>query len=189
MNKKEVLTKITILIAVGVLLGFTPVVQAQPPPFIQELDINDNFVLPWVFIEWIEDPPSYSIPVFDFDSSRNLHFRLGAARNVTEKTNDWWPNPPWEYRFYLDGVEYELNRFAIKPDDDTHDPPIMFFWYYIFGPDYFAPGKYHTVKFEFWVKQSYQGDDLNEWRIFVDYDGIYFPEGTEYSFQYDIYIS
>ena len=194
MNKKQIIIKFSVIATLGFLiLGLLPVVQASPPPFIQELEGMDNLAFPWFNGQWIEDPPGsgnyyYSIPVANFNSSRNLHFKMGAGRSIEEKVNDWWPNPPWEYRLYINGVEFELQKYAIKLEADTNDPPVLFYWYYIFGPQYFTPGGEYVVKFEFWVKGPYQGDDLNYWRIFIDYEGIGFPAGTAFSFEYNINI-
>jgi len=193
MNRKALLTRLTILTTLGFLiLGLLPAVQAKAPPFIEELDGANNLANPWFMGHWEQDPITgdfyyvYGNP--PFYSTENLFFRVGAARSIQEKEDDTWPGLPWEFRCYLNGKEVELNRFTTKGDPEMVSPPVLFFWYHIFGPDYFTPGELYTLKFEFWVKQPYQGDDLKDWRIYVDYLGIWFPAGEAFSFEYNLNI-
>ena len=170
------------------ILSILPTVQALPS-FVQDLEGRDNLAIPFFFGEWIEDPQNpgnfyFSYSDYHFNSSRNLYFRLGASRTFEEKENDWWPSPPWEYRLQINGEEIDLKKYGIKADKEVQDCPFILYWYHIFGPNYFTPGEEYLIKFEFWVKNPYQGDGLNEWRIFVDYWGIYFPAGYAFSFEY-----
>jgi len=175
MNKKGLITKLAITATFAILIiGILPTVQAGRPPFVRDLYYENNLVRPWMVNDY----------EMEFDSSENIHFRIGAARSIEEKENDWWPKLPWRYRLYINGEEIDLKRFASKGDKETTHPPVLFFWYHIFGPDYFTPGEEYLLKFEFWVKNPYQGDGLKHWRIFTDYWGIYGEVGTEWSFEY-----
>ncbi len=185
MNKKGLITKLIITATFGILiLGILPVVQAGTPPFIQDLDSKDNLLKPFMDGEWIEDPPGRKYKEWEFDSSRNLHFRYGLGASYYELENDLFPKPPWRYRLYINGEEIDLQRYNLKGDKDIMHPSVWFFWYHIFGPDYFTAGGEYLLKFELWVKAPYQGDGLNYWRIFIDYMGHLSPEGIEWSFEY-----
>jgi len=188
MTKKGLITKLTIIATFGILiLCILPAVQAGPPRFAQELNWSENFLMPWWFGGFVEDPPGnyyYEYAYWEFDSSENLFFRIGAAVSWEELENDWWPKPPWMYRLWINGEEINLQRYAVKLDNDVLHPPVAFYWYHIFGPDYFTAGEEYLLKWEFWVKGPYQGDGFNYWRPFVDYWGIYAPPGTVSSYEY-----
>lgn len=180
MNKKKLVSKLTLgAIIVFLMFCFTPIVQAGVPPFIQELEFEDNFMYPW----WTGDYDH------EFEANEELHFRVGAARTIEERENDWWPKPPWRYRLYINDEEINLQRFAESYDNEFYNPAVCYRWYALFEPNYFDPDEEYVLRWEMWVKNPYQGDGLNEWRIFVDYWNIYgHGEGVAWSFEYTLNI-
>ena len=164
MVRKKPITRFALLTTLVVLIFcMFPTVLAGPPPFMQDRPFLDNLASPWF-------TGDYSM---EFDSTEELYFRMGAARSIEEKENDWWPKPPWRYRLYINNEEIELQRYNSKGNKELDHPSVLFWWYALFEPDYFETEGVYLLRFEFWVKNPYQGDGLNHWRIFEDYWGIY----------------
>lgn len=190
MERKKTITRFAIISTLVVLIFCVfPTVQAGKPPFIQELPWHNNLYQPYYQGEHVEDPPGsgiciYSYGEWEFDSTEELHFRIGAARTIEEKENDWWPKPPWRYRLYINGEEIKLKRYAVPLDNEVFHPAVAYMCYAFFEPNYFEAGEEYLLRFELWVKNPYQGDGLNHWRIWVDYSGIYLPAGAEFSYEY-----
>ena len=157
---------------VVIIICIFPTAQAGAPPFIQDWPLHNNLAAPW-------STGDYEIA---FDSNEELFFKLGAARSIEEKENDWWPKPPWRYRLYINGEEVNLRRYVVKQDKESVLPPVAFYWYALFESNYFEPGEVYLLRFEFWVKNPYQEDGLNYWRIFEDYWGIY--GGGQFCYEY-----
>jgi hypothetical protein len=170
MERKKTITRFAMVTTLVVLIFcLFPTVRAGTPPFLQELPNGNNLAFPF----FIND---YS---WEFDSTEELYFRIGVARTIEEEENDWWPKPPWRFHLYINGEEIKLQRYAIPLDNNIFHPAVAHMCYALFEPDYFTPGEEYLLKFEFWVKNPYQGDGLNHWRPFVDYWGIYGDPGVE----------
>ena len=195
MKKKEIFLVVTTF---GILiLGILPAVQAQQgfPPFVRDLNWWENLGMPFFQGYWEEGDPPYYVYNDDwnqFDPDENLFFRIGFYRLVEERENDWWPNPPWRVHLWINGEEIPLLRFAVptklRPWLPPAHPPVIYYWYHIFGPDYFTVGEVYHLKWELWVKNPYSGSDVNFWRVFVNYDAPYIPSGAVFSFEYDLNI-
>ncbi|MFX0018669.1 MAG: hypothetical protein ACFFAK_07535 [Promethearchaeota archaeon] len=176
MNKKNFLKMSILFAALGILaFSFIPHVNAGIPPFIPQGQMSNNLLLPtFVGESW------------PFSASENLFFAFGWASTEEEIENDLAPKNPWEIKLFINNEEIVLRRYDIFVKDIT-DPEMIknSVWYYIFGPEYFAPGGEYLLRWEFWVKRPYQGDGKNYWRIFVDYGGYIFGvPGLEFRFEY-----
>ncbi|UCC19296.1 MAG: hypothetical protein JSV62_14515 [Promethearchaeota archaeon] len=193
MNKKGLIAKLAIITTFVILiLGILPAAQASPPPFVQDLNPEENLLMPWWFGYWEEHPPGnyyYVYQDWEFSSSENLYFRIGWQTWWIEIENDWAPKWPYKYRLFINNVEIDLQRYDVPvPKEDKEIIAKTTFWYHIFGPGYFTEGGEYILRWEFWVKRPYQGDGLNHWRIFVDYWGIISPPGSVSSFEYPLNI-
>lgn len=194
MERKKTITRFTMITTLLVLtFCMFPIVQSRTPPFIEELPSYNNLTRPFWLGGYIEDPPESGIYIYiygewEFDSTEELYFKMGVARSIEEKENDWWPKPPYRYRLYINNEEINLQRYAEKGDKEILSPSVIFRWYTLFEPNYFEAGEDYLLRFELWVKSPYQGDGLNHWRIFVDYWGIYGPAGAEFSHEYSLNI-
>jgi len=189
MERKKKITRFAMVTTLVVLIFcLFPTVLAGRPPFIQKLPGDNNLRAPWWFGEFIEDPPGsgeyyYSYEEWEFDSTEELYFRMGWGLSEEELENDWAPKNPWKYKLFINDEEINLQRYDVKAVKASGILKVSY-WYHIFEPGYFIVGEEYLLRFEFWVRRPYQGDGLNHWRIYVDYWGIYFPAGTEFSFEY-----
>ena len=175
MNKTK---KMSILFAIIGILAFSliPVANAGVPPFMQDRPFYNNIAYPAFGFSNV------------FSTSEDLFYRIGWASSIEEIENDWAPKNPWKFKLFINDEEINLQRYDVKVDKTVLIKQSM--WYHVFGPGYFTvEGNYH-IRWEFWVKRPYQGDGLNYWRIFVDYDGVVFGEGPDFvaSYEYDLII-
>jgi hypothetical protein len=170
-NKRNSLKMSILFATIGLLaLSFIPQVNAGIPPFIPQGQMGNNLLL-GTFIEG-----------FPFSASENLFFAFGWASTEEEIENDLVPKQPWKIKLFINNEEIVLQRYDIFVKDEGYIKNSV--WYYIFGPDYFRPGGEYLLRWEFWVRRPYQGDNKNYWRIYVDYGGYIFgPPGTDASFE------
>jgi hypothetical protein len=125
----------------------------------------------------------YGDPEWPFPTSADLYFRIGWATTFEEIENDWGPAHPFKFKLFINDEEIPLQRYGAWANKSAGIAFIQFF-YHVFGPGYFEVGGEYLLRFEFWVRRPYQGDGKNYWRIFVDYDGIFSPPGTEFVYEY-----
>lgn len=173
MNKRNSLKMSILFATIGLLVfSFIPQVNAGIPPFVPQGQMQNN-----LFIAY------FAGEEFPFSASENLFFAFGWASTEEEIENDLFPKQPWEIKLFINDEEIVLRRYDIFVKDlEGYKKNSV--WYYIFGPDYFTPGGYYLLRWEFWVRRPYQGDGKNYWRIYVDYGGYIFgPPGTEASFE------
>ena len=172
MNKSKF--KKSLLFATIRILAFSliPVANAGVPRFMQRDDYWNNLLMPF----WTGDLG------YEFSASEDIFFRIGWASTLEEIENDWAPKNPWKYKLFINDEEIDLQRYDVKVDKTVFVKQSM--WYHIFGPGYFEAEGDYLLRWEFWVRRPYQGDGLNHWRIFVDYDG----NDLEYSFEYPLNI-
>jgi len=157
MNKSTLITKSSLFVAlILILISFIPTIQAEVP--LAKIPRWQNIGWP---IWWDDDSEA------GIDATEESCFRVGLVQSVEEKEKDWFPGPPYNIRLYINGIEIGLRRFTHRVGD------LFFEFYAIFEPGYFNQEEDYTIKFEIWVLKPYQGDGLNEWRIFYDYWGIY----------------
>jgi hypothetical protein len=174
MDRRKILKKISLIALISILMfSLIPMTNAGVPGHMRDRTNATNILLPWYWND-------YSI---EFSASEDLFFRAGWASNEEEIENDIAPKHPWRYKLFINDEEISLQRYDVKPDRSIGMLKFTY-WYHIFGPQYFTEGGEYLLRFEFWVKRPYQGDEKDYWRIWVDYWGVYFPPGTEFSFEY-----
>ncbi|MHA2289412.1 MAG: hypothetical protein ACXABG_11565 [Promethearchaeota archaeon] len=171
MNKKKVVKKSLILATIGILaLSLIPAANAGFPGHFRDRPYWNNLLMPWFTGDY----------TWEFSTSEDLFFRVGWATWWEEIENDWAPKWPYQFKLFINDEEITLQRYEIPvAKEDKEIVAKISYWYHVFGPDFFTPGGEYLLRFEFWVRRPYQGDGKNYWRIFVDYDGIFFPPGTE----------
>ena len=172
MNKTK---KMSILFAtIGILaFSFIPVASAGVPGHFKDRPFYNNLMGPWF-------TGNYDI---EFSAAEDLFWRLGWATSDWEIENDIAPKNPWKMKLFINDEEINLQRFDVGPDKAAGVKKISY-WYHVFGPGYFEAEGEYLLRWEFWVKGPYMDDGKNYWRIYVDYWGIYFPVGLEWSFEY-----
>lgn len=166
MNRTKLIPKLIVLITlVAFTFSFIPTVQAGVPPFIQDLDFRDNLALPpiWNYGEWG--------PLPTYDASEEYFFRIGAVQTEEEEEEETWPSPPYRIRFYVEGKEIKLRRYAFRHEEYER---IVYMWYQFFEPGFFPEGAV-TLKWELWIKKPFQDFTENEWRIYIEFEyDLYF---------------
>lgn len=178
MERAKFLKKSILVATIGILvLGFIPIANAGEPPFMQRED-KENNIIKFAFGGY-----------WNFSTSDDLYFRIGWASTLGEIENDWAPKNPWKYKLFIDDEQINLTRYDVKPNNTEWIKQSM--WYHIFGPGYFTAGEDYLLRWEFWVKRPYQGDDNNYWRVFVDYNNVTLGMGFNLTarFEYNLTIT
>jgi len=180
MNKTKFVKKSILFATIGILaFSLIPVANAGVPGHMKERPKYNNLLAP--FFPWND-------PDFEFSASEDLYFRIGWRSTEEEIENDWAPKNPWKFKLFINNEEINLQRYDVKVDKTAGDIKHSV-WYHVFGPGYFTEDGDYLLRFEFWVRRPYQGDDLNYWRIFVDYGGFVWGEpGTVASYGYSLNI-
>lgn len=175
MKKSKFVKKSLLLATIGILaLSFIPVANAGVPGHFEDRPWYQNLLMPW----W------EGVPDWPFPASADLYFRVGWAAWY-EEFDYMAPKWPYKFRLYINDVEIVLQRYDVPvPKEAKEIVAKISYWYHVFGPGYFEVGGEYLLRFEFWVRRPYQGDGKNYWRIFVDYDGIFSPPGTEFVYEY-----
>jgi len=165
MNKAKFVKKSILFAIIGILaFSLIPVVNAGVPGHFRDRPGYNNLLMPWWtgYYGW------------EFDASDDIYFKIGWYTSEWEIENDIAPKHPWMMKLFINGEEINLQRYGF-----VNDKVKVSYWYHVFGPGYFEAGREYLLRFEFWVKRPYQGDNKNYWRIFVDYS-----TGWEFTAEY-----
>ena len=163
-KKTKLVLKITAVAAFLIMIVAIPLANAGVPKKMQDLDPYDNLAVP-AFI------PEY----YEYDSSSNIYFRWGYGITVEEAETNTFPAPPYNTKWFIDGEEIKLKRYAVHRDDLNLVIPVLWMWYKIFGPEYFTAGESYEIRLESWALMPFEGNDAFGWRVIDVFEySIYF---------------
>jgi len=138
-----------------IMLVVIPFVSAGVPKKMQDLPWDENLCIPFFIPDMNE-----------LDSSADIYFKWGYGITVEERETNTFPANPYGSKLFINGEEIKLKRYAVYRNDLDLDPPVLWMWYKIFGPDYFTAGEEYEIRIECWCIKPFEGDSTFGWHVF-----------------------